>query len=101
MWFIVLLEICSYLVVGSSLQDSSCPLWHTRVEGTCECTSLLGESVLCDEDGNVTVLCGNCMTWDNLSHEPIINTCPISVTCINKSTIVFQRSALLAHDRQD
>ena len=73
---VLLLDHCSYLVVGLTLVDDNCPIWHIRRKNVCECGANVSGAVSCDKAQNILVRFGSCMTWDNISQSVTINSCP-------------------------
>ena len=70
----LVLDICIYLVTGNNFR---CPLWHVEMKGTCMCGAELRNIITCEGSHSISVIVGNCMTWDETTQRAVISRCPL------------------------
>ena len=65
------------LLAISSLAAGECPTWFKEAEdGTCECGSHLRRVIKCNNSTKrVSIIAGNCMTYDNRTNSVVVGTC--------------------------
>ena len=74
------LLVLSIALVGCA--ESDCPTWtlprnsKNTTQQMCKCGDSIGELVQCTEDLNVSVLMGNCMTYDAEAEMAYLAACP-------------------------
>jgi hypothetical protein len=69
-----------------------CPTWYLPSEsdpGSCVCGNTLNGKVRCLQDEQVSVVVGNCMSYDEELGEPVVGLCPYSVHDASQSNFLY------------
>ena len=74
----------------SHILNTTCPPWLDHGEGNCECKKFKHDLFACEGNGDVSVLLGECLTWDEGINKAVIGDCPYFSRDIPKVCKSFQ-----------
>lgn len=78
--FVTLMVIISNFLTSAVIlcQDhATCPLWHSRKKGQCECDQSIQGIIRCSRD-YVYIEYGHCLTWNIITHSLEVGLCVLN-----------------------